>query len=69
MNTATRLSILLVVAGLAAGTFDVTNMAFADKPEEGDPDRNLWGKEAEQLARDTGDEDNDPGSEMGEHSR
>ena len=68
MNISTKLAIFLVVAGLTAGIFNVTNMAFADKPQEGDPDRNLFGKEASDLA-DEEDGDNEPGSEMGEHSR
>jgi hypothetical protein len=65
MNISMKLAIFLVVAGLATGIFNVTNMAFADKPEN----PNLWGKEASQLAQDEGDEDEESGSEMGEHSR
>jgi hypothetical protein len=69
MNISTKLAIFLVIAGLAAGIFNVTNMAFAEKPES---EQDGWGEVTSELAtseQGEDEEDDEPGGLVGEHSR
>lgn len=70
------LSVILALSAATTAAIPVVSNVYATSaggpPGDDDPDRNLWGKEAEELARDNEDNPDDEdsaGSEMGEHSR
>ena len=79
-STKRRAEILSVILALSAAATaampvvsDVSATNAGGPPGDDDPNRNLWGKEASELAQaegEDGDDDEQPeGSEMGEHSR
>jgi hypothetical protein len=79
LRTRTRaeiLSVILALSAAATAAMPVVSDVYASNaggpPGDDDPPRNLWGKEASDLARDNEDnpdEEDSEGSEMGEHSR
>ena len=73
MKTKNNILTMFVTVALGLSMLAGVGLSFvsyvdAAKPQEGDPDRNLWGNEASELAQ-ADDNDDESGSEMGEHSR
>jgi hypothetical protein len=81
MNSTRRkaeiLTVILALSAAATAVIPVVSDVYASQaggpPGDEDPDRNLWGKEASDLAQadkdpEIGDPDQESGSEMGEHS-
>jgi hypothetical protein len=71
MNTKNKLMAMLVAVVLGLSMVGAMGLLFVGQADADKPNNpNLWGKEASELARDDDEgEDDESGSEMGEHAR
>jgi hypothetical protein len=69
MKSKLNLVVYGIMAALVVGTLSSNNITYVSAAQPTNPD--LWGKEASELAQANKQEekDDEPGSEMGEHTR